>query len=242
MAILEAIGSIVGGLFGQSSAEKAAEKQAQLQREFAKNGIRWKVEDAKAAGIHPLYALGASGASYAPVSVGGPDWGSMGANIGRAMDVGRSNSERSSAFETTVQNLTLQKMGLENDLLASQIRTINQPGHPPSRGDVSIATPGSMTGGGGDVRIEVNPNNTPAQDAENQYGEIGGEIFGISNLVNDFMKTHTGFSSPNEVGQAIRQWLVETGNRSFAAKPKTPRSYTTYKAAPSGARRYTFTP
>lgn len=37
-----------------------------LQREFAQMGIRWKVDDAKAAGLHPLYALGGSGAAYAP--------------------------------------------------------------------------------------------------------------------------------------------------------------------------------
>ena len=28
------------------------------QREFAKHGIQWRVDDAKAAGIHPLAALG----------------------------------------------------------------------------------------------------------------------------------------------------------------------------------------
>jgi hypothetical protein len=44
------------------------ENQA-LQREFAKNGIRWRAEDAQAAGMHPLYALGGSGASYSPGSV-----------------------------------------------------------------------------------------------------------------------------------------------------------------------------
>lgn len=37
-----------------------------LQREFAQMGIRWKVEDAEAAGLHPLYALGGAGAAYAP--------------------------------------------------------------------------------------------------------------------------------------------------------------------------------
>lgn len=37
-----------------------------LQREFAQMGIRWKVADAEAAGLHPLYALGGSGAAFAP--------------------------------------------------------------------------------------------------------------------------------------------------------------------------------
>lgn len=243
MALLEAglglVGSVVDKIFGDS----AAEKQADLQKEFAQHGIRWKVKDAQKAGIHPLYALGANTMSYAPVSVG-TDFASVGQNLGRAIDAGRTSDEKGSAFEKTVQELTLQKMGLENDLLASQIRTINQPGHPPTRpGGSSVAvTPGSMTGGGGDVRIEVNPGNTPAQDWENQYGEIGGEIGGLANFVNDLAKTHLGVSSPNELGQKIRQWLVETGSRSYAAKPKQTRSYTPYRPASSGARRYTFVP
>lgn len=41
----------------------------QLQREFAQSGIRWRVDDARAAGIHPIYALGGPGASYSPGAI-----------------------------------------------------------------------------------------------------------------------------------------------------------------------------
>lgn len=44
-------------------------KNANLQREFAQNSIQWRVNDAKRAGIHPLYALGAQGSSYTPQSL-----------------------------------------------------------------------------------------------------------------------------------------------------------------------------
>lgn len=44
------------------------------QKEFAQMGIRWKVADAKAAGIHPLYALGANTVSFSPSYIeGGTD-------------------------------------------------------------------------------------------------------------------------------------------------------------------------
>lgn len=74
-----------------------------LQREFAQMGIRWKVEDAKAAGLHPLYAIGGSGAAFAPSPAlvhgappevkpalqdptpGGSYLGTMGQDIGRAI-------------------------------------------------------------------------------------------------------------------------------------------------------------
>lgn len=40
-----------------------------LQREFAQAGVTWRVQDAKAAGLHPVYALGGAGATYSPSSV-----------------------------------------------------------------------------------------------------------------------------------------------------------------------------
>lgn len=43
-------------------------EQLGYQKEFAQKGIRWKTEDAKQAGLHPLAALGTMGASYSPTS------------------------------------------------------------------------------------------------------------------------------------------------------------------------------
>ena len=67
---LQAGGALLGAL-GSRKANKAnrrlAEQQMRLQREFAQKGIQWRVADAKAAGIHPLYALGASTNAYNPV-------------------------------------------------------------------------------------------------------------------------------------------------------------------------------
>ena len=57
-ALGSAIGA-VGSLIGGNIASNNANKQYEMQKEFAQNGIRWKVADAKAAGIHPLAALGA---------------------------------------------------------------------------------------------------------------------------------------------------------------------------------------
>lgn len=76
-AIIGAGAALIGGAMSDRSNRKAAETTNQvqeqlhreniaLQREFAQAGIRWKVEDAKAAGLHPLYALGASPATYSP--------------------------------------------------------------------------------------------------------------------------------------------------------------------------------
>lgn len=49
---------------------RAAEKDRAMQYDFAKQGIQWRANDARAAGIHPLAAMGASLNSASPVSVG----------------------------------------------------------------------------------------------------------------------------------------------------------------------------
>lgn len=56
---LSAAGSIAGGIMSA----KQAKKWRKLQKDIAQKQIRWRVEDAKAAGIHPLAAVGISPSS-----------------------------------------------------------------------------------------------------------------------------------------------------------------------------------
>lgn len=74
-SIVSAVGSIAGGILGANSAQNVAGMNYEAQKEFAQNGIRWKVEDAKRAGIHPLYALGASTQGYSPTAGYTGDYG-----------------------------------------------------------------------------------------------------------------------------------------------------------------------
>lgn len=64
------VGAAVGGLLDsqrdKNASDRAGGANADLQREFAQHGIRWRVADARAAGLHPLAALGATGASASP--------------------------------------------------------------------------------------------------------------------------------------------------------------------------------
>lgn len=135
----ETIGSIVGNIAGGllsrrdsgSDASDNFNNNAALQREFAQNGVRWRVEDAKAAGIHPLFALGANTHSFSPVmqypedtDTGlGPYVSGMGQDIGRAIDATRTRPERDAARMTALE---LERAELQNDLLRSQIARLNQ--------------------------------------------------------------------------------------------------------------------
>lgn len=101
------------------------------QKEFAQNGIQWKVADAKAAGVHPLFALGASTHSYSPMAIGNSPvaeaMASAGQDIGRAVSATASQSGRMSS---AMAALGLERAKLENDLLKTQIMKTVQPTNP----------------------------------------------------------------------------------------------------------------
>lgn len=64
--------AITAGLdmIGAEQNRKQASKDRKMQMDLAKHGVSYRVNDAKAAGIHPLAALGISPSSASPVSVG----------------------------------------------------------------------------------------------------------------------------------------------------------------------------
>lgn len=117
----------------QRSPEAQADANVDYQREFAQNGVRWRVEDAKAAGVHPLFALGAQTHSFAPNSTfssPGPaaDLAGIGQDVSRSIDATRTKPER---VDARLQALAIRRGELENDLLASQIARLNQQSNPP---------------------------------------------------------------------------------------------------------------
>lgn len=130
-AFVGAAGSVAGGLLsgmpqgaGKGFAREMWQKNYDAQREFAQNGIRWKVADAKAAGLHPLAALG-TGSYFSPSgSIGSVDAGGgsdaswladVGQNIGRAIDAKATAEERAKAEEANDRITNLKIEGLELD-------------------------------------------------------------------------------------------------------------------------------
>lgn len=102
-----------------------AREQMAMQREFAQMGIRWKVEDAKAAGLHPLAALGAQVSSPSPVSVGGEapkyDFGSMGQDLSRAFKAAATKEERDAIDAKRAKDLAAEGLALDNDIKRTEI-------------------------------------------------------------------------------------------------------------------------
>jgi len=137
--LIGAAANVIGGIMGQNAQKEAAATQERmaaqniaLQKEFAQSGIQWKVADAKAAGVHPLYALGANTTSFSPVSVGSPSSSPLGQGIAAAgQDVSRAMAATSNSTTRMLSGLTLERGALENELLRTQIAKARQQIGPP---------------------------------------------------------------------------------------------------------------
>lgn len=158
-----AVGNVLGGLFGKS----AADKQTAMQKEFAQNGIQWRVRDATKAGIHPLYALGAQVTPYSPVQVGDMGLSAAGQDLSRAYMATRTEGQKVDLFTKQSQALQLQRLGLENELLAAQIKKTNQPSDQAPFPGSSYMIPGQTQSGVVSVPMQqtvagIAPNREPA--------------------------------------------------------------------------------
>lgn len=190
MSWLSAAASIAGGFLGRSAQNDANDANAAIaganlkfQREFARQGIQMRVADAKKAGIHPLYALGANLPTYSPsptyVGAGtqlGDAVAEAGQNIGRAVDAQRTDSER---FQARINELAVERGELENALLRSQLAT-NMPGNPPMQASSSSpsrsrpgrpSVPGQETGvlsgsGGYTAVVNERPSTVPGSPSQ----------------------------------------------------------------------------
>jgi hypothetical protein len=138
----------VGGLFGGGglSSRKAMALQAQYNREVMQNQLQWRKQDAEAAGIHPLYAMGAPTTSFAPSVVGddGPNLGDklmhVGQNVSRAANAFSNKKAEAIELEQRhrLNEATIQGQELSNQKTASEIALMTQPGHPPGIGNGNI--------------------------------------------------------------------------------------------------------
>lgn len=110
-AMIGAGASLLGGVISDKSARKQQRASLDAQREFAQHGIRWRVEDAKAAGLHPLYALGAS--------TTGPSIPVMESGLGRGLSEAGQHVGRAVAAQESPDQAAARRWSLE--LLKSQV-------------------------------------------------------------------------------------------------------------------------
>lgn len=242
-AILGAGASLLGGLMGRSNnndniaaqeranaanvamqretnAAMLADKQKDrdLQQTFAQQGIQWKAKDALAAGIHPLYAMGANTVSYAPSTVGltspsvsaasssnamGDALASAGQDISRAVSATSDAATREAAAVSAELSLTNAK--LQNELLAAQVaKTRSQIGPPmpnllsPMGNKIKQeelkqtpeSIPETATISPFGIRLNTHARHSDAESLENRYGNIVEGLGGMYNLGADVVNTY----------------------------------------------------
>lgn len=151
-ALLSGIGSLFGGR-GSSGAKAAEARNLAAQKEFAQKGIRWRVADAKAAGLHPLYALGAAGAQHSPF-LGGSQAPSGSFAAGALKGIGRSMMEyerQAKQLEVADKRLDLEAKRYRNAAIKAEIDSLNRIPAVSAR----AVEPGRVTGSLSEVTQDV---------------------------------------------------------------------------------------
>lgn len=164
----------------------AAERNIKMQNTFAQEGIRMRVKDARAAGIHPLYALGAQTSTFSPVTVGAVPESGLAAglanssqDLSRAFNATRTQPERTEAVAAT--KLQLEGLALDNDIkratFASAVQRLQQNQNPPIPTTGPFVVPEAnkpedrqpiMANG---QRLQTDPGTSPAKAWEDQLGD-----------------------------------------------------------------------
>lgn len=217
---LSAASNLAGGLISSGGNNHRKRED----REAIYNSVAQKVKAARDWGVSPLFALGAPtyspsapvGNSNAPL---GQAVANMGQDISRAVAAGQTDAERA------LTALALEKAGLENDYLRSQIasvrvRTMREAGpalpasvKPGSLLPAKSVDPQQTTGVNKIIGIHSNPYFSDAQSDEDRYGEIGGAVLGLGNIPADIGYT---------LWKNFREWSRRGGSmRGYDNRRKT---------------------
>ena len=232
---------LLGGILGRRDARREASLDRHLQYEFAQKGIRWRVADAEAAGIHPLYAIGANVPTYSPVRPVTGHLGraiaSAGQNIGRAIEAHYSPRERAEVQRAT-DMARLQNDMLQNEYLSTRIALMRAGTGPGLHGKTNVMRPPEVmkyetTGTaqsdpGGNLpfsgsKWSVTPDRLSAQTVEDLYSEVGSWPYGAMRLSEDFWRNQRMSGE-----RFARKWFKKDephGRRAYAyGKVPRPRS------------------
>lgn len=183
-SVVSGVSSLFGGGRSQDNSEAFAREQLQFQRDAATHGIRWRVADAEAAGIHKLYALGGNTFSPAPIAYQGggddrPNIGDalakMGQGVERAIGATMSKKEREETAGEMIQRAQeTENRDLQNQLLRAQIASImarTQPGQmgPALPSPAESKSPATAATG----QSEIKPNEITSSQGDVPHSSAG---------------------------------------------------------------------
>lgn len=229
--LAEAGTAIASAILGGTSDNKNWSRQ----KKMAQNQIQWRVADAKAAGVHPLYALGAPTMSFSPSmhDGGAGAMSQLGQDLSRAKMAAMDRREREAAAnaaaiesnarvanDTARTKAEVMESSARTDLLRSQIGRLNsaQVGPPSPTLDSSV---------GGRVQPEPsrptighpnNPAREPGSITEYRFSQLPNGDLAIvpstewSGMVDEML-------SPQGMGWTWRNNIVPFFNPNYFPRP-----------------------
>lgn len=203
-------GALVGGLINSNSQSKANA----ANMDWNKNRLKYTVADAKNAGLHPLAALGASGAGSTIGMVGDTSAGDAITNAGAAISNARANKKAEALNEELIKaqiNSTNAQANYYNSQAVDQATTF------PVKVNDFISQSAAASDLNRDnqrqqldfanMPINVHQGTSNAGDFEERYGEILGSIMGAGVAFVDAISiANEYFEKPRN---AANKWLEE---------------------------------
>ncbi|WNK13228.1 MAG: DNA pilot protein [Microvirus sp.] len=153
-SIIGAVANLWSAGQNRNAQAQANQQNYQAQLDFAQNGLQWKAADARAAGLHPLAALGSSGAAFSPSFQAGQQpnfdvsglFDDMDSMAPSGQDTTRAMRAQLSDHDREMQAAVLRNQQLQNSLIEGQLaeqwgKIMGQPSNPPAPGPVNVQVP-----------------------------------------------------------------------------------------------------
>lgn len=186
--IFNAGAQILGGVMSDRSTSRQNAQNVAYQKEFAQKGVQWKVEDAKKAGLHPLFALGANTTSFAPNPVTGSATGDAiargASNIVKSMSQKKMNQLQTDLVEAQIQESRSRSIAALAQAKATNAEAdfvTKQAIESAHRRDTQLKV--------NDIPITKDDSWSDTQDMEDRYGDVAGALYGLAVGGADFIKT-----------------------------------------------------
>lgn len=246
-SLISAGSSILGNLLGGGSSGAAKEARHiaydtwQTNKDLAYNGVKIRVADAKAAGVHPAIALGLPGHSVPGTVVGdtssssrGRDaFESLGQGVSRAVEAMATKEDR--LLARTSAALAVKNQQLQNDRLASEIALMNTgstPGitknpHMPGQGDIMMV-PKEIVSNNGVGEVGISPSDKLLRyTKDGRPVRVPSQAFADANMDDGpaswiYQLTR---SIPDMVASETDQWRSNRRRLVRAATGRNPRNY-----------------